>query len=67
MTVQIDAHAHIQRLVLVVKMATVVKECNTEKQRSVVLFLWAKRHNSKKCFLFMVGSVCRVKRFASWS
>jgi hypothetical protein len=51
MTVQIaDAHAQIQRLVLVVKMATVLEECNTEEQRSVVLLLWAERHNAKKCF-----------------
>jgi hypothetical protein len=36
-----DAHAHVQRLVLVVKMASVLKECSTEDQRSGVHFLWA--------------------------
>jgi hypothetical protein len=29
-------HAHVQRLVSVVKVVTVLKECNTEKQLSVV-------------------------------
>jgi hypothetical protein len=32
-----DAHAHVQRLVSVVKMATVLEVCNTEEQRSFVL------------------------------
>jgi hypothetical protein len=31
-----DAHAHVQRLVSVVKMTTVLEECITEEQRSVV-------------------------------
>jgi hypothetical protein len=31
-----DAHAHVQRLVSVVKMATVLEECATEEQCSVV-------------------------------
>jgi hypothetical protein len=31
-----DAHAHVQRLVSVVKMAPVLDECNAEEQRSVV-------------------------------
>jgi hypothetical protein len=31
-----DANTHVKRLVLVVKMATVLEECNTEEQRSVV-------------------------------
>jgi hypothetical protein len=35
-------HAHVQRLVLVVKMATVLKKYTTEQQCSVVRFLWAK-------------------------
>jgi hypothetical protein len=39
-----DAHAHVQRLVSVVKMATVLEElCTTEEQPSVVNFLWAKK------------------------
>jgi hypothetical protein len=50
----------------VAKMATVL-EFTTEEQRSVVLFCGQKdsmqRIFIKKCFLFTVGSVCRVKRF----
>jgi hypothetical protein len=37
-----DAHAHVQRLVTVVKMAPVLEECTPEEQRSVVRFLWTK-------------------------
>jgi hypothetical protein len=41
----------------------------TEKQRSVVRFCGQKvsmqRMPIKKCFLFTVGSVCRVKRFTT--
>jgi hypothetical protein len=36
-----NAHVHVQRLVSVVKMTTMLDECTTEKQRSVV-FLWPK-------------------------
>jgi hypothetical protein len=36
------ADAHVQRLVSVVKMATVLEECSTEGQRSIVRFLWKK-------------------------
>jgi hypothetical protein len=60
-----DAHTHVQRLISVVKMATELEECNTEEQR----LLWAKGHNAKiftkKCFLFTLGSVCRVKSFTT--
>jgi hypothetical protein len=41
MTVYV-ADAHVQRLVSVVKMATVLEEYTTEEQLSVVRFLWAK-------------------------
>jgi hypothetical protein len=34
-----------QRLVSIVKMAAVIEEHNTQEQRSVVRFLWAKGHN----------------------
>jgi hypothetical protein len=48
-------HAHV-RLVSVVKIPTVLEECNTEEQRSVVPSLWEKGLNAKifinKCFLF---------------
>jgi hypothetical protein len=39
--------AQVPRLVSVVKMATVLEECTTEEQRSVVLFLWAKGLKAK--------------------
>jgi hypothetical protein len=49
-------------------MATVLEECTTKEQRSVVRFLRAKGLNAKininKYFLFTVGSFCRVKQFA---
>jgi hypothetical protein len=48
MTVQvIDAHAQVQRLVSVVKMATVFQVCNTEEQPSLLRFLWAKGLTAK--------------------
>jgi hypothetical protein len=60
-----DAHPHVQRLVSVFKMATVLEECTTEEQHCIVLFCGEKylmqRIFSKKCFLFMMGSFCRVK------
>jgi hypothetical protein len=37
-----NAHARVQTLVSVVKMARVLEECNTEEQRFVVHFLWSK-------------------------
>jgi hypothetical protein len=40
-------HAHFQRLVSVVNMATVFEGCTTEEQRSVVLLLWAKGLSAK--------------------
>jgi hypothetical protein len=43
-----DAHAHVQRLVSVVEMMTVLEESITEQQSSVVFFyLWAKGLNAK--------------------
>jgi hypothetical protein len=42
-----DAHAHIQRLVSVVKTATVLEECPTEDQRSLVRYLLPKGLNPK--------------------
>jgi hypothetical protein len=60
-------NAHVQRLVSVFKMATMLEECATEKQRSFVLLFFCGERNSmqrifiKKCFLFKVGRVCRVK------
>jgi hypothetical protein len=42
-----DAHAHVQRLVSIVKMVTVLEKYATEEQRSVVRFLWAKGLKAK--------------------
>jgi hypothetical protein len=72
MTVYVaDAHAHVQRLVLVVKMTTVLEEYATKEQPSIVLFVVEKdsmkRTFIKKYFLFAVGSVCRLKRFTTGS
>jgi hypothetical protein len=55
-------------LVSAVEMATALPQCNTEEQRCVTRFLWAKELNVKdihKCFLFTVWSVCRIKRFTA--
>jgi hypothetical protein len=69
MTVDIaDAHAHVERLVSVVKMATVIEVFTTEEHRSFVRFFFCWQKDSmqsifiKKYFLFNMGSVCRVKR-----
>jgi hypothetical protein len=53
-------------------METVLEECTTEEQISLVRsFLWAKGLNAKdinkEMFLVHGGSVCHVKRFtAGW-
>jgi hypothetical protein len=51
---------HAQRLVSVVKMATVLEECNTEEQHSVDFceqMNLMQRILIKKLFMFSVGSV----------
>jgi hypothetical protein len=60
-------HAQVQRLVSVVQMATVLGVCPTEEQHSAACFLWAKGLKTKKCILFMAGSVCHVKWFTTES
>jgi Tat protein secretion system quality control protein TatD with DNase activity len=64
-------HEHVHRLVSVVKMATVLEECNTEEQRFVVHFCGQKdsmqRILMKKCFMWTVGSVCSVKQVTTRS
>jgi hypothetical protein len=63
MTVYVaDAHAHVQRLVSVVKMATMLEECTAEKQRSLVQFLWARGLNAKED-LHAAGFDALVKRW----
>jgi hypothetical protein len=51
--------------VLVVKLATVLEECTTKEQRSVVRFLLAKGLDAEDIHkeIFPVGNVCRVKWF----
>jgi hypothetical protein len=39
-----DAHAHIQRLVSVDKMVTMLEECPTEEEHHVVHFLLVKEY-----------------------
>jgi hypothetical protein len=69
MTVQVgNAHTHVQKLASEDKIATVLEECTTEEQRSIVRFFCEQKDSMqrifvKKYFLFMLGSVCRVKRF----
>jgi hypothetical protein len=64
-----NVHEHVQRLVSVVEMATVLEECSTEEQRYLVCFLWVKGSMQsifiKKCFLFTAISVYRIKRFTT--
>jgi hypothetical protein len=52
-------YAHVQRLVSVVKKATVLEEYTTEEQRSVVRFLWAKGFNAKDIHEGMFPVYCR--------
>jgi hypothetical protein len=71
MTVYIaDMHAHVQRLVSVVKMATVLEGYTTEDQSSVVHLLWAKRHNAKdihkELFLVYRGKCLSCKEIHNW-
>jgi hypothetical protein len=49
MTAQVaGGHAHVKRLVSIVKRAIVLEECTIEEQRSAVrFFLWTKRLNGK--------------------
>jgi hypothetical protein len=42
-----DAHVRVQRLVSVVKMATMLEGCTTEEHLSGVHFMWAKGVNAK--------------------
>jgi wyosine [tRNA(Phe)-imidazoG37] synthetase (radical SAM superfamily) len=42
-----DAHVHVQRLVSVVKMATVLEECTTEQQRFITRVMLVNGRNIK--------------------
>jgi hypothetical protein len=62
-----DAHVQVQRLVSVVKWRPCLRTVLPKRSVLVcILFCGQKdlmeRIFIKKCFLFMVGSVCRVKR-----
>jgi hypothetical protein len=65
----IDAHAYVQRQVLVVKMATVLAY-TTEEQRSFVRFLWTKALNKKdihkEIFSVYGGKCLSRKAFHNW-
>jgi hypothetical protein len=65
MTVSVaDAHAHVQRLVSVVKMATVLEEYATEEQR-FVRFLWAEGLSAKdihKNMFPVYGGKCLLRK-----
>jgi hypothetical protein len=51
MIVQVaDTHAHVQRQVSVVNMATVLEECSTEEQRSVVRFFCEQKDSMQRIF-----------------
>jgi hypothetical protein len=68
MTVKVaDMHVHVQRLVSIVKMATVHEEYVNKEQLSVVHFFCGQKDAMqrifiKKYFLFVLGSVYHVKR-----
>jgi hypothetical protein len=66
-----DVHAYVYSLVSVVKMETVLEECTIEEQLSIVSFYGRKnsvqRLLIKKCFLYLMGSLCRLKRFTTGS
>jgi hypothetical protein len=51
-------------------MMTVLEECNTEEQRSVVLLLWAKglnaKHIHKEIFLVYGGKCLSGKAVDNW-
>jgi hypothetical protein len=70
MTVKVaDTDMHVQRLVSVVQSVTMLEDCTTKEQCSLVRFLWAKgldaKDINKKRNRITVGSVCRVT-FQNW-
>jgi hypothetical protein len=63
---------HDQRLVSAVKIVIMHEEYTTEEQNCVVHLFCGQKDSMqqifiKKCFLFMVGSVCSIKRFTTGS
>jgi hypothetical protein len=60
-----DAHAHVQCLVIAVKMATAPAEYTIEEQCSVVCFLWAKGLRAKvicKEIFPVYGGKCLLRK-----
>jgi hypothetical protein len=71
MTVQgADMQVHVQRLVSIVKMTTVLEWCITEEQHSVVHFLWAKwldaKYLHKEIFPVYCGKCLSRKAVRKW-
>jgi transposase len=71
MTVKIAvAHAHVQRLVSVVKMTTLHEDYTAKEQRSVARFLWAKgltkKDIHKQMFLVYSGKCLSPKVVHNW-
>jgi hypothetical protein len=64
---------HVQKLVSVVKMTTLLEECTTEKQRNLVRFFCGQKNSMQRTFintllcLLREMSVCRLKRFTTGS
>jgi hypothetical protein len=68
MTVQAaDTHAHVQRLVSVVKMATVLEVCTAEEQRSFVLFFFVGKRTQCKGYAQRNVSCLRWEVFGALS
>jgi hypothetical protein len=69
-TVQLHAHAHVQRLLTVVNMTTVLEVCTTEEQRFVVSFLWSKELSAgdihKEMFSVCGGKCLSRKAVHNW-
>jgi hypothetical protein len=64
-------HGQVQMLVSVVKMATVL-EGVVPKSSVLLCVFWGQKDSLqrvfiKKCFLYTVGSVCRIRRFTTGS
>jgi hypothetical protein len=61
---------NVQRLISVVKMATVLEECTVDQQCSVMRFLWAKVFNAKyirnEMFPVYGGKCLSHKAFHNW-
>jgi hypothetical protein len=63
---------HGQTLVSVVKMATMLQEYTTEEQHPGVFFFCVQKDSMQRivikiCFLFMVGSVCSIRKLTTGS